>query len=395
MSDVRGVARLATQSTLALTDLVEAMHAAVSDTPGILLGKAPREQTTGITGFVYKSVRGVTRAVGVGIDTLLGTLGSVIAETPASEEREAVLAGLNGVFGDYLADSGNPLAIPMTIRAAGVPVPVTRSALTEAFPAPGRRLAILVHGLCMNDRMWLREGHDHGAALARDLGYTPAYLHYNSGRHISTNGSELDDLMAALLREWPHPIERLALIGHSMGGLVARSACHYAARTRRAWRERLDDLVFLGTPHLGAPLERAGARIDLLIGISPYTAPLARLGKVRSAGIQDLRYGRVRDDGKPAALPRGVRCYAIAASKQRYPGASGARMRGDGLVPVSSALGLCRSGAADLALPAAHRRVLYGTGHLELLSSNGAYALIRRWLGRSRSGLARQPDLTA
>ena len=170
-----------------------------------------------------------------------------------------------------------------------------------------------------------------------------------------------------------------------MGGLVARSACHHAKGANHAWLKRLDDLVFLGTPHLGAPLERAGAWVDFLIGISPYTAPFARLGKVRSVGIKDLRHGSVRDDGEPAALPAGVRCYAIAASRQQRPSASGTRTRGDGLVPVSSALGLHRDALLDLAIPEARRRVIYGTGHLDLLNSAEAYSLVRRWLRRARA----------
>lgn len=382
-SDLRGLRELATHSTLALTDLVEAMHAAVIETPG-MPGRTSRGRTTGITGFVYKSVRGVTRVVGVGIDALLGMLGPMLADRPSSEEREAVLAALNGVFGDYLAASANSLAIPMAVRAEGAPVLVARAALTAAFPGPGRKVAVLLHGLCMNDLQWSREGHDHGAALARDLGYAPVYIHYNTGRHIPTNGREFADLMETLLREWPHPVERLAIIGHSMGGLVARSACHHAACENHEWLKRLDDLVFLGTPHFGAPLERAGAWVDLLMGLSPYTAPFARLGKVRSAGIKDLRHGCVRDDAEPAALPRGVRCHAIAASKQRRPNASATAIRGDGLVPVASALGRHRNPSLELSIPKAHRRVVYGTGHLDLLCSAEVYGLVRAFLAVPR-----------
>jgi len=102
--------------------------------------------------------------------------------------------------------------------------------------------------------------------------------------------------MQMLLDAWPTPIERLAIVGHSMGGLVARSACHYATQAGHTLPGRLDDLVLLGTPHIGAPPERAGAWVDFLMEISPYSAPLARLGKVRSALIKDLRHGYVRDE---------------------------------------------------------------------------------------------------
>jgi hypothetical protein len=179
-----------------------------------------------------------------------------------------------------------------------------------------------------------------------------------------------------------------------MGGLVARSAVHHARRAGYAWPKRLHDLIFLGTPHFGANLERAGARADFLLGISPYTAPLARLGKIRSAGIKDLRHGYLRDDVRPAhsgsggratdalPLPEGVACYAIAASRQQRAPAGGP-VRGDGLVAVNSALGIRRDACCSLAIPDHHRQVLYGSGHFDLLG-DAAYEQIRRWLADDR-----------
>ncbi|TMH32250.1 MAG: alpha/beta hydrolase [Betaproteobacteria bacterium] len=392
MSDLSGFQRLANDAVIGLTDLVEAMHHTVARTPGVL-GKPPIGRTTGITGLVYKSVRGVTRLVGVGLDALLSTLAPLLEDRPSSEEREAILAALNGVFGDYLVASGNPLASAMQVRRTGIPVVITRAALTAAYPQPRRKIVVLIHGLCMNDLQWTRKGHNHGAALAHDLDYAPVYLHYNTGQHISTNGREFGNLMETLLHQWPEPVERVVIIGHSMGGLVARSACHYALRAGHAWPKRLDKLIFLGTPHLGAPLERAGAWVDFLMEISPYTAPFARLGKIRSAGIKDLRQGRLRDEDwqthrsatkrdsrEPLPLPGGVRCYAIAASKQERRNSSGARIRGDGLVPVNSALGRHRDALLDLGLPETQRWVGYGMGHLDLLSNMEVYEHARDWL---------------
>jgi pimeloyl-ACP methyl ester carboxylesterase len=399
LADLRGFQRLANDAVVGLTDLVEAMHATVAPVPG-KPGAAARRRTGGITGFVYRSVRGVTRLVGGSVDALLGALAPVLGQRPPSPEREAVVAALNGVLGDYLAASGNALAIPMTLRAHGKPLRVERAALAAAFPDPGRKLLLLAHGLCMNDLQWQRSGHDHGTALARDLGYTPLYLHYNSGLHVAANGRALAALLETLVREWPHPIERFAIVGHSMGGLVARSACAQAAGSKQAWLSRLDDLVCLGTPHFGAPLERAGAWVDYLLGTSRYTAPFARLGKVRSAGIRDLRHGAIRDDEAPAAdadrprrrevltpLPAGVRCFAIAASRQAHAGSSGTP-RGDGLVPVASALGWHRDEAHSLAFAEDRRFVAYGTGHFELLDRPEVYRRLRDWLAvqPSKSG---------
>ena len=227
VSDLRGAGRLAIDAVAGITDLVEDMHRSIAGlSPPV--GQAPTGGTGGISGLVYRSVRGVTRAVGFGIDVALGQLGPLIGKTRSSPRREAVLAALNGVLGDYLAATANPLAIRMQVRRAGMALELNRTALAAALPQATGNIVMLVHGLCMNDLQWQREGHDHGAALARDLGCTILYLHYNSGLRISTNGRAFATLMQALHDAWPVPIESISIVGHSMGGLVARSACQVA-----------------------------------------------------------------------------------------------------------------------------------------------------------------------
>jgi len=370
LSDLHGLQRLAVDATLGVADLVEAMHRTVTDVP-FVVGEARGQRTRGITGLAYKSVRGVTRAVGSVADLILGFLAQVVPSAGSSPQREAALAVLNGVLGDRLAATANPLAIEMSVRKAGVSVAIARADLAAAYAQPRHDVAVFVHGLCMNDLSWSRGGHDHRVALARDLGFTPVCIRYNTGLPIVANGRELSSILEALVREWPVRLDRLVVVGHSMGGLVARSACDHASLVRHGWVGQLDSLVFLGTPHLGAPLERAGAWIDYLVAISPYTAPFARLGKLRSAGIKDLRHGRARD-AQATLLPSGVRCYAVAASTQRPPRRTNGHLRGDGLVPVRSALGV--------ALPATRKWVAFGTGHLELMSSPDVYARMRSWL---------------
>lgn len=390
--DLRGVQRLTIDAITGVTDLVEAMHANISALPGVL-GKPAAGPAPGIAGLVYRSVRGVTRFVGDGLDLAFSKLAPLLDVVRPPPQREAVVAALNGVLGDHLDATGNPLAIEMRLRHDGHALTLRRDALAQALPEAGGKLLVLVHGLCMNDQQWRYNGHDHGAALARDLGYTPLYLHYNSGRHISSNGREFAALMEQLLRQWPAPVERLSILCHSMGGLVARSACVAAQEQRQTWLARLDKLVFLGTPHQGAPLERAGSWVDALIALSPYTAPFARLGKVRSAGIQDLRHGNVRDedwrdrdgdgreDGRlPSPLPKGPRCYAIAASTTAQPSDDDELPKGDGLVPVASALGWHEDRAYDLRIPKARQRIAYGVHHLELLDDKGVYPQLLLWL---------------
>ncbi len=395
-SDLRGAARLATDATSGLTDLVEAMHERIARTAG--LGATSADGCTGgISGIVYKTIRGVTRVVGGSIDSLLALLAPALPADDHSAEREAIVAALNGVLGDYLAATANPLATRMALRRGGRPLDLETAALKASLPSAGGRLLVLVHGLCMSDLQWSRRGHDHGAALARDLGYTAVYLHYNSGLHISINARAFASLLERLVDRWPAPLERFVVLGHSMGGLLARSALHYAAAAGHRWPARLDDLLFLATPHEGAPLERAGHWIDILLGATPYAAPLARLGKLRSAGITDLRHGSLHDEDwvghdrstpvRPLPLPRGVRCYAIAASLGRDSGDLKDRLLGDGLVPLASALGRHADPDRSLRFARARQWIGYDMNHLDVLGDAGVYARLRQWLagpGRRR-----------
>ncbi|WP_280155133.1 alpha/beta fold hydrolase [Piscinibacter sp. XHJ-5] len=365
------------------------MHERIARIPGAG-APVPDGRARGISGLVYKSIRGVTRLVGGSLDALLGMLSPGLDADDTSPQRDAVVAALNGVLGDYLAATANPLATQMAFRRDGRPLVLETSALTASVPDAGGRLLVLLHGLCMDDLQWRREGHDHGAALARDLGYTPVYLHYNSGLHISFNGRALAQRLEQLVDQWPVPLERLAIVGHSMGGLLARSALHQATQAGHRWPSRLDDLVFLGTPHHGAPLERAGHWVDVVLEATPYAAPLARLGKVRSAGITDLRHGSLLDEDwmgrdryarpRHLPLPTTARCHAAAAVMGRQSGDLKSRLMGDGFVPLDSALGRHTDPSRSLAFAESRQWVGLGMSHLELLNRSEVYAQLRQWL---------------
>jgi hypothetical protein len=390
VDDLRGAGRLAVEATKGVTDLVEAMHRTIAGGPEVL-GRPLAGPARLITGVVYGSIRGVTALVGAGIDLALAQLAPLLGESTPGSEREAVLAALNGVLGDYLSETGNPLAIEMRLRRGGRALPQGPEALRAAVPDARGKLLVMVHGSCLDDLRWLRLEHDHGEALARELGYTAVYLHYNSGLHISTNGRAFATLLEQVVEGWPVPVEELVIVAHSMGGLVSRSACHFGEAAGHRWRRELRKLVCIGSPHHGAPLERGGNWIDLLLGISRYSAPLARLGKIRSAGVTDLRFGNVLDehwegrdrfahgtDGRsPLALPSGVACYAIAGTSTTAPGGT---LAGDGLVSVESALGRHDTAALTLGFPEAHQWIGYGIGHLDLLSRPEVYATLRDWL---------------
>ena len=396
-SDLRGVARLATQATAGISRVAEGVHQSVRGTLGLPGGGQPG-RAGGLTGLVYQSIRGVTQLVDAGLQAGLARLEPFFsASTPGTEvlwEREAVLAALNGVMGDRLQQDNNPLCTRMGWYQQGMPLDV------RALGAPGTatgKLLVLVHGLCMNDLQWQHGGHDHGAHLAQALGYTPVYLRYNTGQHISTNGAELSALLESLVASWPVPATELAVLAHSMGGLVVRSACHHAATqavTPNGWLPRLRQVVFLGTPHHGAPLERAGSWVDVLLGSTPYSRPFARLAQLRSAGITDLRYGHVLDadwQGRdrfrtrpdqrtPVPLPAGVACYAVAATLAARRSPLAERLVGDGLVPLHSALGIHDDAGRGLGFAKDRQAVFHRLGHLALLGDAGVARQLEQWM---------------
>ena len=389
-TDLRGIGNLTVDAIAGITDIVESLHQTIAGFAG-MLSAGNRQRTKGITGLAYRNVRTVSQGVGNGLDAVLDRLSTRIGQHPSHHAREAMLAALNGVIGDHLAERRNPLAIAMQFRRDGQPL--TRQALSEMIRQSGAKLAIMVHGSCMNDLQWQRNGHDHGATLAKDIGLTPLYVHYNTGRHISQNGRALSDLFEELIEWSPEPPE-LFIVAHSMGGLVCRSACHCATTAGRKWLLHLRKIVFLGTPHHGAMLEKGGNIVTRIMEISPYSAPFARLGKIRSAGITDMRYGNVSDadwqgidrfDGSGDArtfmpLPEGVDCYTIAATAAKTPDKLRDGLIGDGLVTVDSALGRHQNPDYTLQFPHSHQWIARSMGHMALLHDPAVYGTIRKWL---------------
>lgn len=401
-ADLKAAAQLAVQATHGVINITEGVHQSVRSRLGLASGAVP-EQAGGLTGRVYRGVRGVTQLVGHGTDAVLGALLPLLDDPTkhpeSSPAREAVLAAFNGVLGDKLLALGNALAQPMELRHGGVALSMAPGALAAQLKAAtgtpaSPHLLLLAHGLCMNDTQWRRAGHDHGEHLARVLGCTPVYLRYNSGLHTSVNGRELALMLEQLVADWPVPLQRITLLGHSMGGLVFRSAVHVARQAGLQWPGLLRELVFLGTPHQGAPLERAGHGVDLLLAATPFTAPFARLGRLRSAGIADLRHGHVQDadwQGRdlfaspedhrvPLPLPDGVACFAVAGTLAGQRGQLADRLMGDGLVPLSSALGQHDQPARQLHFDKRRQRIFYRTGHLDLLASPQVAQQLQRWL---------------
>jgi pimeloyl-ACP methyl ester carboxylesterase len=376
IDDLRGATRLAVEATKGVAELVEAVHQKAAG-PFAIFSKP-----------AYASVRGVASLVGAALDRALGPLAALAGESASGQHTEPLRAALNGVLGDYLEATGNPLAIALAIRRECRALPLERDALARALPHATGRLLVFLHGSSMCDLAW-RKQPDYAAALER-RGHCAVFVHYNSGLHIPTNGRAVSALLEQAAEAWPLPLEEIALVGHSMGGLVARSACHAASLAGHRWLGRLRNLVCLGSPHHGASLERFGNLFGAALGISGYSAPFQRLARLRSAGVTDLRFGNVREEDVgegdrfavggdprlPLPLPAGVRCFAVAGT---LSGAIGGSL-GDGLVSLESALGRHPDPARALAFPPEHCLIAPQTAHLDLLCNAEVCAALERWL---------------
>lgn len=339
-----------------------------------------------ISDGVYAAIRGGAKAAGWGASRLVGT--GAPSETPRGA---AALAVLNGLIGDQLEREQSDLRQPMAVRVGGRPVTPDRDALAAAFPAATPRLVVFVHGLMETEFAWrLGDDEPYATRLARDLGVTPIDVRYNSGRHISENGRALAALMDDLVAAWPVEVKSVALVGHSMGGLVACSACHLAAED--AWVDRVGHVVSLGSPHLGAPLAQGVHLAAAALDAVPETRPFGAFLRRRSAGIRDLRHGSLVDDDWRDQDPDALRARAcrevplldgamhcfVAATITSSPRHPLGRLIGDALVLAPSASGRGRS--RRIPFRAEDGMELGGTHHLALLNHPAVYERLHDWL---------------
>jgi pimeloyl-ACP methyl ester carboxylesterase len=319
-----------------------------------------------------------------------------IERTPAGR---VVVSALNGAFGDALVRQGNPLALRMAVRRKGEDVGITRSGVRSAYPNAKSRIVVFVHGLCETDEAWKLGAGRHvpyGHRMEIELGYTPVYLRYNTGRHISENGRELAGLLEDLVAAWPVPVDEVVLIGHSMGGLVGRSACHYGADS--ACVAKVRHVFTLGTPHRGAPMEQAANAASAALARLPETRPLARALNLRSSGIKDLRYGYLvdecwmdqdcdaylRNSAKEIPFLSTARHYFICATLSREPDAAVGRIIGDLLVLPPSAW--AHEGRGNrMRFPIEHYYHLGKASHFDLLNHPAIFDQMRRCLTSQRA----------
>ncbi|MBV1920907.1 MAG: GPI inositol-deacylase [Pseudomonadales bacterium] len=388
LTDLSGLSSLTIDAAHGITGIVESLHQTIPTFPGIL---GEQDGTSGVSSRVYRGVRSLFETMEGGIHESLERLRPLQGSHDSSLGREAALAIINGVFGDHLVKRSNPLAIPMSFRQDGKPM--DKESFSEVINQSNGKIAIMIHGSCMNDLQWNRNGQNHGTSLALDLGFQPIYLHYNTGLHVSENGRELSDLLETMIGQSTQPLN-MVIVGHSMGGLVSRSACYYAKASEHTWTKQLKKLVFLGTPHHGAHLEKAGNWIDTILDATRFSAPLSRLGKIRSSGVTDLRFGNVVDEdwqGRcrfessgdnrvPVPLPEGVACYSVAATRGKKASVVSDSVVGDGLVTIDSAMGRHKKEEFNLLFPLAHQWVGRNINHFALLEDPGVYQALKGWL---------------
>ena len=384
-SDLQGISQLSIDAVKGTTKVVESLHSTIAQYTSIL--GDPKEKTTGLTGAIYKSINTVTHLIGEGINAVLNKTsqmqGDFSGKYHLSKRREAIASAMNGVLGDHFDKGENPLAIHMSFRVNGQTL--DKNQLAELFNNAKNTITILIHGLCMNDLQWTREGHNHGKSLEQELGHTVVYLHYNTGLHVSENGRQLSQLLNDI--KCADHI-KINILAHSMGGLVARSACYYAQKLKYSWMDSLDRIIFLGTPHHGAILAKGGHWIDVFLEISPYSAPFAKITKVRSNGLTDLRHGYVidedwqsNDERKIVSLPTTINCYAIATTTSDKVSSKLANgIVGDGLVSIDSALGIHKEKSLNLYIPTENQWEGRNISHMQLLSDKNVFKTIQNWM---------------
>jgi len=298
-------------------------------------------------------------------------------------------------MGDALDAKKSPLAIKMGLLGEA------RSGRRPHAPeslALGKKTCILVHGLCDSEEVWRfspRSAKDYGSLLKKDLGYTPLYLRYNTGLHISTNGQLLARLLNKIYKTNRASIREITFIGHSMGGLVVRSACHYGQQAKAPWIQLIKKIFLLGTPHHGTDLEKLGNLTSHILKNIPniFTMGIAALGDKRSAGIKDLRFGYLldedwqeqeadalwKDNRHPVPLLEGVDYYIITASLAKGPNNVIKQYFGDGLVPKRSAVGKHFRKSKTIPFLPEHSKTFHGFSHKELTHHLKVYRQIKKW----------------
>ncbi len=385
-SEVDALGRLAGLTTdRMVTSPAQGVHEAVAERVFGSLGPAAlpvRAVHDGVSTLVYAGVR-----AGLGHGARLAAAAArARGQEPQAVTRSPrgakVVAAANALVGHELAADDDPLAIPMRLWAAGRPLDPNGPALGAAFGDATPKLAVFVHGLGETEHAW-RLGTDepYGELMRREAGWTPLFVRYNTGLPVAENGRCLSRLLEDLVAHWPVRTQSLALVGHSMGGLVARAAGQLAVGEDAAWRRHLTHVACLGTPHQGAPLEQGVHALAGLLAWVPEAAPFGRVLDQRSAGIRDLRRGI---DAGP--LLDDVHHLFLGATVTASASHPVGLVLGDLLVRSDSA-----AGPADCDIQVDDVRQLGGLNHFHLLNHPRVFAHLRAFLAREAPPRRRLP----
>jgi pimeloyl-ACP methyl ester carboxylesterase len=381
LDDWRAVGYLFDVATQRLTSPVEGIHQAVVRRWFGLAGPGldpARRVAEGLTASIYQSIRLSGTAVGMAISSGAGLVHRFRSLPPVWETRggRGVQSVFNGLWGDRFEEDRSPLRIEMGIRAPnGIPVSITADFLGHAFPKATGRLAVLVHGFADTENAW-RSGDNSDLidGLESD-GFTVLRLRYNTGREIVDNASTLAQIIEEVRLAWPVPVFEIALVGHSMGGLVARSAVIAAGSAGTEWAELVTHVVAIAAPHFGTPIEHMVRYMSNGLGLFNESRPLVAFVEQRSAGIKNLRHGIGRsDDGV-----YGFAYHVVAGVVTREPDHPLGRVFGDLVVGVRSATSrghLFETESPDIL-------VVGGRNHADLVHAPEVVAKVRTWLSRS------------
>lgn len=344
----------------------------VRDTHLAVLDRTPagRVHRT-VTDTVYKGITGSLGGASRALDRLAAT--GVGPRLEADARGRFVSSAVNGLIGDRLLRERPQLAIPMAVRRHGADVEPAPAELAEAFPEATGRLVVFLHGLCENEAYWNRGP---GPTYAEELGgrgWTPLMLRANTGLPLRENGAALTALLQRVVDAWPVPVTRIALVGHSLGGLVARAAGAVASEVEEPWSAKVSDVVTLGTPHLGAPIAWGIGHGSRGLALLRETAPFGRLLDWRSRGVHDLVAG-LAEDVPPLPHARYHLVAATLTASERHPVGD---LVGDLLVRPRSAYG--RSRGRTL-FPDADVLHVGRTDHFGLLNHPEVHRALREWL---------------
>ncbi len=339
----------------------------------------------GIAGTVYAALGLTFRGASIGLGKLAESgVGPALEDGPRGR---FVNAAVNGLIGDEIRRERPRLAIEMAVRHDGRDVPLTAAGLARAFPDASGRIVVFLHGLCENEAYWRRHRDQVGTTYGESLatrGWTPVYIRANTGLPLRENGVILASLMQRLVEAWPGDIERIALVGHSLGGLIVRAASAVMNgvgdvegpdRVAPApWSDKVTDVVTLGTPHLGSWFAVGADHASRHSARLPETAAFGRIIDRQAPGIHDLIEG-LAHDVPPLPHARYRLVSATLTTSARHPVA---QLIGDLLVTPRSAVGRDRRGT--VLFPDAEVLHLPRTDHFGLLNHPDVHEALTRWL---------------